>query len=321
MENTLNILLENYLNDVDKLRAVAICDRDGLIMASKGTKEAEKSSDSVIGAISAVLENYIDRIKKEFGTTETFFNITSTGDKKFAYCSKGPNSILTTIAEQDASDTEIKVYSEHIANKVELILKGKENVSLKVPAIIKALAKSRSGELPRGEYSGKIILTGDYSVGKTSLVRRFVENKFKDNYLPTIGVDITKKEVELDEETKVNFILWDIGGQRQQMQPYRKRFYQGANAALIVVDRTREKTLESVETWYNDIKESVSMKIPIVITGNKSDLKDEIVISEQDIRKKADEHGFHYIITSAKTGENVSDAFLYLAYRLVERAA
>ena len=319
--NLLKQILKNYFNEVEGLLGVAICDRDGFIIASEFKEGDEEESDSVIGAISAILDNYIDRIKSEFGTEGNFFNITTTGHKKFAYCSQGPQSILTTVANSEkVGDIELRVYSEHIAGKVELILDGNEDVSPEIPEIIKALAKTRGGELPRvqGEFSNKLILTGDFSVGKTSLIRRFVENVFKEDYISTLGVQISKKIITLTEKIKMNFIIWDIGGQSFQMAPYRTRFYNGANAAFIVIDRSRQDNLKSVEKWYNDIKNAIPRNIPIIIAGNKSDLVDQLVISENEIREIAKQFGFHYILTSAKSGENVNDAFLYIAYRVIE---
>ncbi|MHA2035465.1 MAG: GTP-binding protein [Promethearchaeota archaeon] len=313
-------ILKNYFEEVEGILGVAICDRDGFIIASEFKEGDDEESDSVLGAISAILDNYIDRIKSEFGSQGSFFNITSTGDKKFAYCSQGPKSILTTVTVQSTTDIELKVYSEHIAGKIELILDGNEEVTPKIPEIIKALAKTRDGMLPKlaGEYSNKVILTGDFQVGKTSLIRRFVENSFKENYIATIGVQISKKTVSLSEQNKMNFIIWDIGGQSFQMTPYRSRFYNGANAALIVIDRTRQGNLSSVEKWYKDIKNSIPKDIPVIIVGNKSDLIDQLEISEDEIKEVAKQFGFHYILTSAKTGENVNDAFLYIAYRVIE---
>lgn len=102
------------------------------------------------------------------------------------------------------------------------------------------------------------------------------------------------------------------------MIPYRKKFYSGANACFIVIDRTRSEHQNSIKTWYDEIKNSVPNNISIVIVCNKSDLIDEIVVSEADIKKVADEYGFHYILTSAKTGENVNDVFSYIGYKLLE---
>lgn len=313
-------LLENYMYEVDGVAAVAICDREGLIIASKSREKDDKESDSVIGAISAFIDKYVDKIKNEYQTQSNFFNITSMEDKKLAYCSMGEHSILTTIANPITSNNELKVYSEHIAAKVELILDGYDNVSIEIPEIIRVLSKRREGKLPSGTYTAKLILTGDFKVGKTSLIRRFTENSFLDSYISTIGVEISKKSVILDQNTKVNFVLWDIGGQISQMAPYRKRFYEGANAAFIVIDRTREENLNSIKKWYDDIKQSIPAKIPIVIVGNKSDLKDAILISENEIKATAKELGFHSIMTSAKTGENVNETFLYIAYRFIEKA-
>jgi len=316
--NLLNEILKNYFNEVEIL-GVAICDRNGFIIASESKEENEEESDAIIGALSATIDTYLDRIKAEFGTTDSFFNITETGGKKFVFCSMGPNSILSTVTDQSTADIELKVYSEHIASKIELILLGNQFVSPKIPEIIKALSKTRGGQLPNiaGEYSNKLILCGDFKVGKTSLIRRFIENRFERDYISTIGVQLSKKTVLLSEKTKLNFIIWDIGGQRQ-FDMNRARFYNGANAAFIVVDRTRPDNLKSIEKWNNEIQKTLKRTIPVVIVGNKSDLVDEIVISEEEIKEVAKQSGFHYILTSALTGENVNDAFLYIAYRVVE---
>ena len=314
IESHLVSLLKNYMKKLDGVLATVICDRDGLIIASEGAE----GDDSLIGVISALLDKYITRIKSEFGTEGNFFNILEIEDNKIAYCSQGPHSILTTMATPGTSDVALKVYSQHIAGKIELILQRRENVSLKIPHIIEVLSKTRGGKLPEGEYSTKLILTGDYKVGKTSLIDRFVNNKFQESYISTIGVEISKKSEEITDETTVNFLIWDIGGQIKQMAPYRSRFYNGANAAFLVIDRTRPGNLESIKTWYDDIKKSVSRRIPIVIVGNKSYLVEDIVISEDEIKEAAEEYGFHHITTSAKTGENVNDAFLYVALKFLE---
>ncbi len=315
----LESLLENYMFDIDGAIAVAICDRDGFIIASNSKEKTGQESDSVMGAISAFLDIYIDRIKNEFQTQSNFFNITSMQEKKFAYCSMGSHSILTTIADPTTSDLQLRIYSEYIAGKVELVLEGFDNVSTEIPEIIRVLSNRREGKLPKGQFTSKLILTGDFQVGKTSLIKRFVENLFSESYISTIGVEISKKTVVIDEDTKINFVLWDIGGQISSMAPYRHRFYEGASAAFIVIDRTRLNNLESLNRWHKEILDAVSRNIPVVIVGNKSDLQDELVITEEEIKIVAKELGFHYILTSALTGENVNEAFLYIAYRFIEK--
>jgi small GTP-binding protein len=319
LESRLKILLENYMNDVENVIAVTICDREGLIITSESKGDAE--DEYVIGAIAASVDSYIDRIKREFKEVSNFFNITTISDKKFAYCSMGSKSILLTISNLTSSDTELRVFSEHVAAKVEMLLDGNENVSLQIPDIIKILSKTKDGKIPTGDYSLKLILTGNYEVGKTSLIRRFVENRFKEGYHSTVGVDITKKIVELAENTKISFAIWDIGGQITQMTPYRKRFYGGANAAFIVIDRTRIESLKSIQKWHGELTKYVGKDLDIILVGNKSDLEEKIGITEEEIKNIATQNNFHYILTSAKTGENVNDSFLYIAYRFLESAS
>ncbi len=304
------------MQSVEGVLAVTICDREGLVITSESKEEA--GDEVVIGAIAAAVDSYIDRIKREFSGETTFFNITTIGDKKFAYCSKGLQSILLTISDLTSSDTQLRVFSEHIASKIELLLEGNENVSLEVPMIVKILSKTKEGKIPSGNFSTKLILLGDYKVGKTSLILRFTKNRFQESYHSTIGVDISQKDMELGENTVINFAIWDIGGQITQMAPYRRRFYEGAHSAFIVVDRTRPLNLNSVEIWHNEINKYVGKDINIILVGNKSDLAENIVISEEEIKEIADKNDFHYILTSAKTGENVQDAFLYIAYKFLE---
>jgi len=316
LERNLKKLLLNYIDCARGIFATVICDRDGFIFTSERKKQSE--DDLTLGAIAVAVDSYIERIKREFEKETNFFNITTVGDKKFAYCSVGQKSILATISDLSTTDTELRVYSEHVANKVELLLDRNENVSLEIPDLIKLLAKTKDGKIPEGSFSTKLILTGDYLVGKTSLIARFVQNLFRDEYHSTIGVDISMKKINLSEHTQMKFVIWDIGGQITQMAPYRKRFYEGANSAFIVIDRTRPESLKNVDIWYDDIKKHISNEINIILVGNKSDLIDQILVSEEDIKSVANHYNFNYILTSALTGENVNEAFLYAAYKFIE---
>ncbi len=304
------------MNNVEGIISVLICDMEGLIITSESRGDA--GDESLLGAMAARVDSYIEKIKGEFSGQTTFFNITIIGDKKFAYCSMGLKSILLTISDLSTSDTELRVFSEHIAGKIELLLERNENVSLEIPPLLKVLAKSKDGKIPTGEFPIKLILTGDYKVGKTSLIKRFVDNSFGESYHSTIGVEISQKNLSLSEETKIDFVIWDVGGQIIQMAPFRKRFFGGANSAFIVLDRTRSNALKSIEIWYNEIKKQVRNDINIILVGNKSDLVNDIVISEEGIKEIADQNGFNYILTSAKTGENVKESFLYIAYNFLE---
>ncbi|MFW9782247.1 MAG: GTP-binding protein [Candidatus Heimdallarchaeota archaeon] len=316
LERRLKILLKNYMDELESIIAVTICDREGLIITSE--RKGEAGDEDVLGVIAASVDSYMERIRMEFKEETNFFNITATKDKKFAYCSMGLKSILLTVTDLSSSDTELRIFSEHIAGKVEMIIEGNEKVSLEIPEIVKTLSKTKEGKIPEGDYSLKLIVIGDYEAGKTSLISRFVKNLFKESYQSTIGVEISKKDVELGKNTKIDFAIWDVGGQVTQMIPYRKRFYEGANSAFIVIDRTNEDSINSILKWYNEISKYIGKKINVILIGNKSDLEDQVVISEEQIKKVANQLNFHYILTSAKTGENVNDSFLYVAYRFLE---
>ena len=317
MEKNLKKLLKNYMDYVEGTIAVLICDREGLIITMESKREEE--DDLLLGGIAVAVDSFIDRIKREFDNVSNFFNMTTIGDIKFSYCSIGKTAILTTVSDLKTSEIELRVYSEHIANKIELLLDGNSNVSLDIPYIIKMLAKTKQGMIPSGVYSSKLILVGDYSVGKTSLIVRFVKNTFKEDYHSTIAVDISQKSIQIADDTQMDFVIWDIGGQITQMAPYRKRFYERADSAFIVVDRTRLDSLHNVNMWYEELKKYATKNINIIIVGNKSDLVDEVVVSDENMKKVADNLGLTYILTSAKTGENVNDAFLYCAYNYMEK--
>lgn len=171
-----------------------------------------------------------------------------------------------------------------------------------------------------------IVLLGDGEVGKTSLIRKFVDDRFSDNYIATVGSKVTKKEVVLKtEEGNKNIVLmiWDIIGQHgfKQSQALSMR---KADAALVVCDLTRKETLDNLhEYWIPQIVETRGIS-PLVFIGNKADLEDEAEFGIDDIRqsiKKSEKYGAEEdcFLSSAKTGANVENAFLSIASSIGER--
>ena len=155
----------------------------------------------------------------------------------------------------------------------------------------------------------KILLAGDEAVGKTSLIRRLVKNEFAQDYKPTLGFEITIYTLQID-QTSVNFVIWDIAGQTA-FESVRKSYYKESRGFLIVFNLVNRISLRNLEYWVKEIRETCP-DAPLVLIGNKADLPD-IKVSAGEMQQAAQKLGAtNSIITSAKTGQGVRDAFIML---------
>ncbi|NER12934.1 GTP-binding protein [Leptobacterium flavescens] len=158
--------------------------------------------------------------------------------------------------------------------------------------------------------SKKVVILGHFGVGKTSLIRRFVENSFSENYQVSIGVHIMKKEVEVPESENVTLILWDLEG-TDDIEKVRQSYLLGTHGLIYVFDVTRPTTFQNINS---DI-EALSAKlpgVPLQLIGNKIDLVDL-----NELKKLLKENKIKYdYLSSAKTGAQVNELFTDLAKAL-----
>lgn len=173
--------------------------------------------------------------------------------------------------------------------------------------------------MPPERVKRKILLLGDGAVGKTSLIRRFVVDKFSDDYVTTIGAKVTKKDLRLElggRTIDLTLMIWDVLGQKG-FTGIQDSAFGGARGVLFVYDVTREETWRSIQEYWTPRVEAVVGSIPRVVVGNKVDLVPAV----------ADVEGRHLVLSesltadgflsSAKTGENVEAAFLAIGERVV----
>jgi Ras-related protein Rab-1A len=163
------------------------------------------------------------------------------------------------------------------------------------------------------EFAFKIIVIGDPSVGKTSLILRFTDRAFRQTYLPTIGTNLSEKEVTF-EKRKAKLVMWDIAGQ-SKFNTFRKNFYNGARGIIVVFDLTNAETFTNTKAWYNDAV-AVIGKVPCYMLGNKLDLADKRAVNDKEIEGLAKELGCDVLLTSALTGKHVDKAFSDLALKI-----
>ena len=164
----------------------------------------------------------------------------------------------------------------------------------------------------------KIVLAGSKDVGKSSLIARFVDGMFDSNMMDTIGVAFKRKKMLIDENRELDLTIWDFGGEEKYRALF-PQYIQGASAALILFDTTREDTLDDIENWMNIIDSNAQENIVKVLIGSKIDLKDERKISV-DMAKKFIKKFNCYgdpLGTSSKTGENVELAFKKVAEGII----
>jgi len=176
----------------------------------------------------------------------------------------------------------------------------------------------RSDGDAEARYVMKVVMCGDWAVGKTSLVRRFVENRFDHDYKPSIGVNIVVKIVGIGEK-KVKLDIFDTGGQ-ERFHPLRQRYYKGASAAVFVYDITRAESAVSVQNrWVADVEAVIPEGFERMVIANKVDLGGERAVSEYAGQQLAESIGAIYTETSALDGRNVEQAFIELAARLIKK--
>jgi small GTP-binding protein len=166
-------------------------------------------------------------------------------------------------------------------------------------------------------FEGKLITLGDSMVGKTSLILRFLENLFTPNYLSTIGFDLKKKMVKLDNGEKIKLVIYDTAGQ-ERFKSLSRNYIKKADGILIVYDITNKQSFINVENWIKCAREEITKKIPMFLVGNKSDMDDLRVINQEDGENLSEQFGLKFYETSCKNGNNVENCFKDLAKELYE---
>jgi len=180
------------------------------------------------------------------------------------------------------------------------------------------------------EYVGvKIVLVGEPATGKSTLRKSFVSSELKESLLMTLGVDIAKLQIPINDNLTLNAQIWDIAGQ-ESWGFVTKQFLQGAQAAIVVFDLTRPDTFDKCEDWIKKVlAENPAKKnnIPYIIIGNKADLTDFIKVEDDTIEYYVEFLNRHraysqtdveYVKTSAKTGFGVKQSLNRIGKILVE---
>ena len=162
----------------------------------------------------------------------------------------------------------------------------------------------------------KMVLFGNANVGKTSLVERFINDRFEENYISTLGYNVYEKQINY-ENSLISLMIFDIGGQ-EKFRDLRKKYAEGADTAFLVYDVTNPDSFASLEAWKTDLVEFAG-EIPFIIIGNKNDLTS--AIPNEDAMQLSYKLGaLDYFETSAKTGAGVEKAFNQLAVKSFEMA-
>jgi small GTP-binding protein len=163
----------------------------------------------------------------------------------------------------------------------------------------------------------KICMLGAFAVGKTSLVRRYVDSIFSDTYLTTVGVKIDKRVVSVGDDT-VNLILWDIAGE-DEVSAVRMSYLRGASGYFLVVDGTRAATLDVARSIQQRAEREIG-RVPFIALVNKLDVRGEWTVTQESLTE-LENAGWSVALTSARTGEGVEEAFRTLAERMIRPSA
>jgi len=159
-------------------------------------------------------------------------------------------------------------------------------------------------------------MIGDPGVGKSSLLLKYADNEFTDNFISTIGVDYKEKHVKIKDGSMVPIQIWDTAGQ-ERFRTITSSYYRGANGIILTFDLTNPATFKSCNKWLQEVDRYADEDVVVILAGNKCDLEHKVEPSEIDDFKT--KYNWEYFETSAKTGKGVSETFTSLTEAVVER--
>ncbi|XP_037639847.1 ras-related protein Rab-42b [Sebastes umbrosus] len=175
-------------------------------------------------------------------------------------------------------------------------------------------------DLTLWQYQFRIIMLGDSTVGKSSMLKRYTEDLFLESINQTVGVDFYVHFLEVEPGVRVKLQFWDTAGQ-ERFRSVTRSYYRNSVGGLLVFDMTSQASFDHIKEWHAEVCERVQpYKVLFVLVGQKSDRDEEgeRVVSREDAEKLAGELGVPYVEASAKTGQNVKDAFELLARRVYQ---
>jgi len=328
-------LFNQFLEVNEDVEAVIVSDKQGLVIAG------EKRSDvdmEIVSVLTSIINPIVERIRDEFMFKKFGTASFDTEFYRLLFISLDERRTLSVVLNNLASVDKASPYAYLLAEKSVQILNAEEgdNIQLAIPnfeyetdevshydRVKNQIYQMRLDE--GGKYRFKFVIIGDHEVGKTSLVRRFVENRFSHDYRATIGLNILSHSIEFF-GNEIIYSLWDVGAQ-VYFKRFRQTYYLGTQAAFIVFDLTNRESYENVKQWYAELEDFIGGRdIPFIIIGNKSDLKEQRVVEYQDgvqlvnALSQKPNIKISYIETSALSGENVEDAFTLIAFHYISKS-
>ncbi|MBY9019934.1 MAG: GTP-binding protein [Candidatus Lokiarchaeota archaeon] len=323
-------ILNNFLERFSEIEAIIVSDLEGFVIAGEKRKDTD-SNIEIISVLTTLINPVLERIRNEFAFKKFGTASFDTDEHRLLFITIDDERILSFIFTSMASVEKVAPYTYFLAEKIAQILnmQGDELIQLDIPdfdseterheKLKESICQSEFDDCVN--YSFKFVIVGSHEVGKTSLIRQFVERKISHDYRATIGLNIFAHKFDF-QGNEISTQLWDIGAQ-QYFKRFRKIYYNGAEAAFIVFDITNRESFESVKDWYEELNQLIDEKdIPIIIVGNKVDLSGQRVISAaegEELAKSLSDKGLSYIETSALSGENVINAFELIAYHYIIR--
>lgn len=166
-------------------------------------------------------------------------------------------------------------------------------------------------------YIFKYIIIGDMGVGKSCLMRQFIDKKFMADCPHTIGVEYGTRIIEVQGQ-KIKLQIWDTAGQ-ERFRAVTRSYYRGAAGAIMVYDITRRTTFNHISSWLSEANNLASPNTILFLIGNKADLDASRDVTRDEAEEFAREHGLTFLETSAKNGDNVEEAFLQTAQAIYQK--